>query len=209
MNLPDARNLVKKELSRILKPDGYKYSNKNYGFIRKLNNGFCGIITGFVNHKPFYTLNMIFVIRIDEVEDIFNQFSSIVPGYQESSATIMVRYAYFKGVKEFRIEFSTETELVNALKEFEHIYAEQIKQFSDKYSTLENLYPLVEDGSIAGIDFSAAPDNFIHWLIIAKLCGAVNLGVKAKDFFSAYLARVTVESSIERVERFKAYLENK
>ncbi|MGH2566507.1 MAG: hypothetical protein ACRDE5_18455, partial [Ginsengibacter sp.] len=171
----EVNKYIKQELSKFLKPFGYKYVKELYGFVRHTNSGFFDLGTPIVNYNPLFKISFVFAIRINVVEEIYIPFSRTMSGYEQFSSTITIRYAYFKKQNDFYYHLYNMEELEIALKDFKSVFIESVTPFFEKYSNTDSVGELIKNNEIMKIDSSQTPDNYLYWLIIAKLCKLSNL----------------------------------
>lgn len=206
MNFEEIKKYVKKDLTKFLKPYGFIYDAKVYSFLNVSNNGSIGVLTPIGNYSPLFKLGFSFTIRINAVEDIFNEFGRVMPSFQKYTSTIIVQYDYFKNKKYFDYHLYNEFELAFALNDFKEIFIKEIFPFLLEYSHLNKLYQLVQNAEIANIDSTVKPDNYIHWMIIEKLYnGEINKLNTEK--LVEYLQKTDVDQDKKRIISFFNYID--
>jgi len=205
MKFKEIKNYVKKDLTKFLKPYEFSYDAKAYSFIKNTNKGSIGLLTPIGDYSPLFKLGFSFTVRINAVEDIFNEFGRVLPPFQKYSSTIIVQYDYFKDKKYFDYQFYNESELAFALKDFKELFVKSIFPFLQEYSELNKLYEIVQNGEITKVDSTAKPDNFIRWMIINKLCNA-SIDKLIADKLRKYLKETDVDADKKRLIEFLKYM---
>lgn len=206
MKLTEIKAYVKKDISNFLKSVGYKYNKETNLFLKYTPNGFWGIGTAMVDYNPLLKISFVTLPRLDEVEDVFNRFTTFRSGFEKYGSTLIVPYDLFKESKNFYYHFYNIEELDYILKDFRNIFVEKITPALEKFSDLHYLANMISTDEIRLIDITQKPNNYIHWLIIAKLVGLPNIKTLCDSYFQDFFSIWKVESDITRVRNFIEYV---
>ena len=201
MTAKEAKKELDKELKQLLKPHGFYYDRKGYQFIKTTPNGHWGVAPSLTNFSPLFKLAFTFLVRVKEVEEVYQQYSRILPDYQHYSSTIMISYDYFKEERYFEYQLNNSQQVSIAIKDFKYVFESEVLLFLEKHSDLKCLFDLVMTEEVLEIDTTASPDKYIHWLIIAKLSGHGDIKGLAQKYLKDFWANNRVKQDRERIEK--------
>lgn len=170
MNKSEVRKHIVDRLSKELKPAGFKWNAKEEGFLRSSESGLQAIFLPLYDYKPEFIFSFIFGIRIEKVEEVFNQFSGVLPEYQNFTMTSHTALDYFTGEEQSEYLIADEESLNAALEEFIESFMSQIFGFFEQYADPTELAIGIE-GEYENIPFDNSNDlaHAMHTVILAKL----------------------------------------
>lgn len=206
MKYTEIKSHIKKDISTFLKAFGYKYNKDASMFIKPTTNGFWSVGPATVDYNPLFKMSFVNLIRIDEVEDVFTKFTAVRPDFEKYVTTLIIPYDLFKEAKNFYYHFYNIDELDFILKDFKKVFEEKIIPALEKFSDVNYLANMISTGEISKIDISNKPNNYMHWLIIAKLAGLSNLKSLSDSYFGDFFSTWKVESDIKRVTDLIEYI---
>jgi hypothetical protein len=179
----EVKKIIKKELGDFLKKFGYKFESNAQGFIRYFDSGFNKVGVVIVDYRPKFQLSPFFLIRINEVENIIQNFIFVHDKYREFTWTLNAPIEYFTGVKEYDIRNQEEMEAF--VDQIKNAYSSQIEPFLNMYSSVKNLDTLL-NAKFTNVQYMANPANHIRPIIIAKITSNENFEKVAAHYLKKY-----------------------
>src|SRR5437660_279142 len=95
MKKREMANLIFQMLSGILSETEFRLKKSESGFVRKIPGGRQTIGLPLWDYHPEFEFSLTICIRLEAVEEIFNQFSGTAPKYHPLSLTTITSLEYF------------------------------------------------------------------------------------------------------------------
>lgn len=86
MNSAEARKAIVSSLGEIFEPAGFAYKKSKEAFVRSSPHGRQFVFVGFWSYPPSYVFSMTAAVRVDVIEDVYNEIAGI-PGINPKSTT--------------------------------------------------------------------------------------------------------------------------
>ncbi len=165
------RDLLYRELGAVL--PGFKPSKKDEAFVRAIPGGLQKIFVPIIDYNPGFRFSLVFGIRLDEVEVIYNQFSAAPAGTKSLTTLTQLAYFFPKETKK-QIAVASEEEIVAAVRSLSSVIEGEILPFLGRHQNVKSL-----DAAMNGEDprFDKSDPLFrnMHALILAQLARNPNL----------------------------------
>ena len=151
-----------------LRPLGFIRSKSDSQCVRrKFPGGFVEIGFPFWRWGKSFECSWLLALRVDEVENIYNEFSGVLPEYREGTETLAVKRNHFTDGGDEKIEFDAESFSLK-MAQIKNELERHAIPFLDKRYSYEQLASLLKPG---GLDFRQNYTSGIHGLICSFLDG--------------------------------------
>lgn len=169
MKVKEVKSLIYTPINEHLKAKGFIFKKSKELFERKFDWGKQTIGMGFINYNPEYDFSFFFSTRINEIENIVNQYIPTSPPFQKDTFTSITQLAYFLNEKNFYYKIQTAPEIETAVKAFLKILDNKIFDFFDEFSDPIKL-EAATNRDTQGANFSRMhpPHKAVRGLILAK-----------------------------------------
>jgi hypothetical protein len=184
MTLTEVKQIVKTELGNFLENYGYKFDSKAYGFLRYFEGGFNKVGISIVDYQPKFKLSFFFCVRLDEVENILQQYVFILEKYRDFTWTLNIPIEHFTCFKEYA--FDKKELLLDLLHEIEQVYSTNIDDFLKSNSSVDKLDVSLNINP-SKLGYMTTPEDFIRRIIIAKLAGNTSFDDVADWYYKKYV----------------------
>jgi hypothetical protein len=138
MKKQEVLNLIYAALTPVLSAKGFRLRKSEQGFFRPLRGGWQNVGIPLWDYKPKFEFSLVMSIRIDEVQNIFNQFG-VLPRYHAITTTQDFLLEHFIPKEHTRFKASNENELQIAISRLLPILQDQVIPFLDEHQDLRTL----------------------------------------------------------------------
>jgi len=169
MKKQEIRDFVYAGLKEILGGAGFKLNKKEGAFTRSIPKGFQRIYVPLYDYNPLFVFSLTIGIRLDAVEDIFNQFSGAMGPGQAQTTTSLTQLGYFTQENPKEYEVSTKEEIDSALSDLTTLINSKILPFLEQYQDVQSLDDAINRKKLPGFDSTHPLSHAMHSIILAKL----------------------------------------
>lgn len=188
-------------IHRVLAPlfPGFRFDEGGEGFVREIPTGSQKILMPLVDLNPRYLFSLLCSIRLDEVEDICNQFNPAPRRYHAMTETTTTPIEYFTERTQFVVD--TIEDVDEAARDLAPV-SKLIVQFMDRHQDKEALHRAFRSADHSRFDISVQPGRAMRELVLARLCNDA-------DFPTIVTAQKVASASWSDTdrERFSALVE--
>ena len=124
---------------------GYGLLAEKKQFRRETANGFQNIVLSSVPYPDDTMLEVNFGCRIDQIEQIAQQFLHNLTEFRPDANTFLLSIGRFSGLQFFRYKIHSEEELLHVCEQIEVFFAQQGFAFLQKASTIAVIDQLLND----------------------------------------------------------------
>ena len=176
---------------------GFNWKPKEEAFVKAGEKNTFKVYLPFVETHSGFEYSSSFGIRLDNVEDIYHQFSATLQSYRPLTCTSVTRLSFLVGRGPDFFSYSNQEELSESVARFEETFLRIGLDFFDENVSLEALATKV-NAKYEGEPFCITrnPSKALHGLILWWLAGFPNL----QELAERYLEEMVGSSSCE-VER--------
>jgi hypothetical protein len=136
-------------------------------FVRQIPGGRQMLFAAISDYWPDFVFSLCACIRLDAVENIFNQFSGVEPKFQSSTTTTITRLEYFTGgPAEYKVASPNDVAVAGDM--LDPIIRNKILLFFEQLKDVESLDRAVNRQQ-PSIDITQNPSGAMHSLILANL----------------------------------------
>lgn len=213
MNNKEVTNKILEHLSLRLGEFGFKINKGDCMVKRKSQDGSHVIIAGIADYRTLFRIRLSIGIRIDEVEDIFHEFSGVVhPKYYKKSFTSVIPLSYFIDPETFNPNYILEIRSLNEIstqinKNLNYKTRQRILDFFDDCLDIKKLEQYV-NGKIGKEEIFGNPaSEIMHGLILKYLTSSKD---ELSILIENYKNRITDFAPFEKenINNLMAYLIN-
>lgn len=167
--------VLDQEIKLLTRPLGFRH-HKELGFVRRWSGGFDSISIPLVDYNPIFKFTLVFGIRLDAIEQFTRQFTSVAPGFEDSTKTALIRLDYFTGRRYTEYEVTNAAEIQVALQEAAAILLNDWFPLVDHCKTPQGLYAAINTprGQIP-FDHTQLPYCAINHVTLAYMCDLARL----------------------------------
>jgi hypothetical protein len=171
MKKQEISNFIYAGLKEVLAGAGFRLNKREGAFTRSIPNGFQRIYVPLYDFNPVFVFSLTIGIRLDAVEEIFNQFSGAMGAGQAQTTTSLTQLGYFtqEDRKEYRV--STKEEVDSALSDLTPLINSKILPFLEQYQDVQSLDDAMNKKKLPGFDSTFLLHHAMHSIILAKLAG--------------------------------------
>lgn len=171
MKKKEIRDFVYAGLKEILGGAGFKLNKGEGAFTRSIPNGFQRIYVSLYDYNPLFVFSLTIGIRLDAVEEIFNQFSGATGAGQAQTTTSLTPLGYFTQENRKEYEVSTKEEIDSGLSDLTTVINSKILPFLEQYQDVQSLDDAINRKKLPGFDNTQLLSQAMHSIILAKLAG--------------------------------------
>jgi hypothetical protein len=182
MKKQEVRDFIFAGLKEVLAGAGFRLNKREGAFTRSIPNGFQKIYVPLYDFNPVFVFSLTIGIRLDAVEDIFNQFSGAMGPGQAQTTTSLTRLGYFtdEDPKEYKV--STKEEIDSALADLTPLINSKVLPFLEQYRDVQSLDDAMNTKKLPGFDTTILPSHAMHSIILAKLAGNPSLSALVTEY---------------------------
>lgn len=140
MKYTEVKNNLVERLSEILTENDFKYIKSSNEYLKKTDEGYFALSVLVADYAPDFDVNMVFSIRINKVQEHFNDFSKLDEKGKASGSTIDTRIGYFLNKEQgFEFEVTNEDELKEVGDQLKKVVEEHGFKFFDEFKEISKL----------------------------------------------------------------------
>lgn len=175
--------------------------------MRKIADGKQTLFIGIVDYKPEFRFSMALTTRLEEVQQIVNQFSGTTPKYYKTTQTTLTRLDWFVKTDKPLTQYSVSSaaDIVAAVRALAPVIEQQLVPFFDRYQDVQGVDVLLNQLQPSP-DRTDMPVRGITALVVARLAG----NPRFEELAAKYLAQVqgvpaTLQKFTRLVEQLRAH----
>jgi hypothetical protein len=185
MKKQEIRDFIYAGLKEVLVGAGFKLNKKEGAFSRSIPNGFQRIYVPLYDYNPEFVFSLTIGIRLDAVEDIFNQFSGAMGPGQAQTTTSLTQLGYFAGENQKEYRVSTKEEIDSALSDLTALINSKILPFLEQYQDVPSLDDAINRKKLPGFDSTELLSHAMHSITLAKLAGNPSFSALVTEYAKA------------------------
>lgn len=185
MKKPEIRDFIYAGLKEILGA-GFRLNKKEGAFTRSIPNGFQRIYVPLYDYNPLFVFSLTIGIRLDAVEDIFNQFSGAMGAGQAQTTTSLTQLDYFTQEIRKEYEVSTKEEIDSALSDLTPLINSKILPFLEQYQDVQSLDDAINRKKLPEFDSTQLLSHAMHSIILAKLANNPSFSALVKEYAKSF-----------------------
>ncbi len=203
MKKQEVSNLIYAGLKEIL-PGDFRLNKREGAFTRMIPNGFQRIYVPLFDFNPVFAFSLTIGIRLDVVEEIFNQFSGANDAGKSQTTTSLTQLGYFTQEDRKEYKVSNEQEIGAAISQLTPIINSKILPFLEQYQDVQSLDEVINRKKLPGFDSSNLLSHAMHAIILAQLSGNVAFPALVAEY--AKSLEKFQPADRERFDRLVAFL---
>lgn len=177
MQAAEARKLVCAAVGRLFEPAGFAYRKSDEAFVKPFVGGRHAVYLGFWSYPPCHVFSLTPAVRIDRIEELYNEISNAPARYRQKTVSLVVQLWRLAGQEKpahdvplpgwgspFYYTFSSEHDMSAAIDSVTPVVRELILPFSDQYRDIASVNRAINH---EGLD--TGDGRILHGIIAAHL----------------------------------------
>lgn len=182
----------------MLEGTGFRLVKSIEGFTRRTPTGSHTLTVPIWDYRPTFTFSLVVGIRLDAVEDLFNESSGLPPASQKRSKTVLTLLEHFTGPGRGEYTVTEPTDVDAAMREIGPVLELDVLPFLERYSDVGAIDEALHGQRVPGFDITQTLFKARHALVVARLAG----NPRYPDLVQEYRAMVADAPPVE-LERFE------
>ena len=139
MKRKEVKYLIFEKLTSFFSENGFKAYKAKEMFKKITPDGFFNVSIIILDYEPEFHVKFVLGIRINEIENIYNQFSFVIDEGKNESETTLTSMDYFTGKEDDAYIVSSEDDLIVSLRNFQKLMLEKGFGYFQQFSSIQAL----------------------------------------------------------------------
>jgi hypothetical protein len=205
MNKKRLVEIIAETLGPVVQPHGFAFRKTAQDFHRRTPAGWQRLYISVIDYSPEFRFTLPTGVRVDVVENLFNQFSGAVGSGQAMTTTAIVPLARFavEGRSEYVVR--GEPEARAAAGDLAGVVGANTIGFLDRFQSLEQLCSMLVDHPVAELDATMLLSRAMHHVALAYLARSSRLSSLMESYSETLRSAPAFDR--DRFEALRRYIE--